>query len=345
MVNRTAAAACAVVVAALGLGACGGSTGVNGKAAAKDDGIGCPDANGKVVGYSEPVADPNFAAIERIVRDSLKKYGVTLKAANANVNSGKQISDLQSLIQQQVDVLIANPVDPNATRAMFDRARTKKIPIVAQDTKIGGPFYTDVREDMEYAGRDGADQLKKLVGDGKVGAVYGPSFAEILTWEKQAFDAEAKKNGLNVVVRSTNQKLDPGSAKQIAQAWKEKYGKQLAGVWTFNDSSAVGVASSMGAGFSPQLVSINGQPEAIPLVKQGKIDVTYSVPYEKTGQALAYSALSALCGRTIPKELIVPVKRLTRKNADQWRPLAVRAKDPFKIQLEKRDGATYVKVD
>ncbi len=132
---------------------------------------------------------------------------------------------------------------------MFAQVRQKKIPIIVLDTEVGGPYFTTVRDDVDFAGADGAKALKEIVGDGKVAAMFGPNFAELLNWEKAAFEAGAKV-GLNVVDRRVNQKITPADAKAIAESWRQKYGGDLKGIWTFNDVSAIGAASALGGDFT-----------------------------------------------------------------------------------------------
>ncbi|NUR31048.1 MAG: sugar ABC transporter substrate-binding protein [Catenulispora sp.] len=326
----------------LAVTACGAGT-TEAAGPAQDDGVGCAAAKGKTVGFSQPLPDPNFQVLEQIVGKALAKYGATLKPVNANLDPGKQIADIQALLQQQVAVLIANPVDPNATKPVFDKARAQNVPIVALDTEVGGPFFTTVKDDVGQAAEEGAKLLKETVGDGKVAAVYGPAFAELIQWEKAGFEQGAKAAGLNVTETGVNQEITPAKAKQLADAWKQKHGAELKGLWTFNDVSAIGAASSTGDDFAPAIVSINGQPDVVPLIKAGKVLATFSVPYEKTGQAMAYAALAAICGRRVPQTLYIPTRKLDKSNIDAYKPLQERVHDPFEITLEDRGGKTYVK--
>jgi ribose transport system substrate-binding protein len=309
-----------------------------------DDGVGCPAASGKTVGFSEPLSDPNFQAIEQILSKALDKYGAKLRVVNANLDPGKQISDITTLMQQQISVLIANPVDPNATQGVLAQVRQKNVPIVALDTKVGGPYFTTVHDAVEDGAAQGAQILKQLVGTGQVAAIYGPAYAEILNWEKASFEAAAKAAGLNVVETQVNQKINPTDAKAIAEAWKQKYGANLKGIWTFNDTSAIGVASTISGDFAPKIVSINGQPDASPLVSAGKINTTFGVPYDKTGQALAYAALRALCHGSLPSEIYIPTVKLDQSNIATWEPIAQRVNNPFSITLQNVGGKTYVKL-
>ena len=304
--------------------------------------VGCDEAEGASVGYSIPIPDPNFAAIEEVIANALGEYGAELTAVNANLDPGKQISDIQTLLQQGVDVLIANPVDPNATVPAFEQARGQDVPIVAQDTAVGGPFFTTVSADVEAAAEAGAEALAELVGEGgQVAAVYGPDFAEVLVRQREAFQAAAAEAGFELVDEQVNQTITPDGGRQIADAFKQQYGEDLAGIWTFNDTTAVGVAGSFDDSFDPALVSINGQPEAIPLVEGGAIDVTYDLQQDKIGQALAYGALAAICDREVPEQIRVPIEVVDTETVGDYRPLQERVGDPFDITLEERDGQVF----
>jgi ABC-type sugar transport system substrate-binding protein len=358
---RGLVAASTAVGMALALAACGGDDGGSGsdggsggtQNAADDegggggggsDGVGCDEAQGAVVGYSEPLPDPNFQFIERIMAQALGEYGAELRPVNANLDPGKQVADINTLVQSGVDVLIANPIDPNATLPAFDRARAQGIPVIAQETTVGGPFFTNVTADVESAAAQGAQLLADTVGDGgQVAALNGPSFAEVIVRENEAFAAAAEEAGLEVVDTQVNQQITPQGAQAIAQAWRDRYGADLAGVWTFNDTSAVGVASAFsGSDERPAIVSINGQPEVIPLIESGEVLATFDIRQDKLGQALAYAALGAICGTEVPEEIVVPVQLIDQSNAGEYRTLEERVEDPFEVTFEERDGRTYL---
>lgn len=304
--------------------------------------FGCAATQGAVVGYSEPLPDPNFALIEDVMRSTLEKAGSTLKPVNANLDPTKQIADVNTLLSSGVRVLVINPVDPNAVQGVLGDVRAKNIPVVVQDTKVGGPYFTNVTADVESAAAAGAALLKQKVGDGKVVVVDGPPFAEVLVRESAAFKAAAAQVGLNIVDTQTNTAITPDAARGFAEAWKQKYGKDLAGIWTFNDTSAVGVAAALGGDFTPALVSINGQPEAIPLVKAGTILATYDLQQDMLGRALAFAAIAALCKDTVPADIWVESKLIDSTNVDSWVSPADRGKKDINVKLEERNGKTYL---
>lgn len=307
-----------------------------------DAGIACAETEGAIVGYSEPLPDPNFALIEDVIELELDKVGATLMPVNANLDPAKQIADVNTLLSEDVTVLLINPVDPNAVQGVLENVRSAGVPIVVQDTKVGGPYFTNVTADVEAAAAAGAQLLKETVGDGQVTAVAGPPFAEVLVREAEAFTAAAEEAGLNVVESQTNMDISPDSARGFAEAWKQKFGADLAGIWTFNDTSAVGVAASFDADFKPVLVSINGQPEAIPLVMDGTILATYDLQQDMLGRALAYAAVAAICGVEVPEDIWVESKLIDASNVDEWVNPAERGMEDIDVVLEERDGKMYL---
>jgi ribose transport system substrate-binding protein len=306
----------------------------------------CPETEGAVVGYSEPLPDPNFAIIEAVLGAQLEAAGATLAPVNAQLDPAKQVSDVQALQEQGIDVLLINPVAPEPVAGILAEVAESGVPVIVQDTNNDDGTYTSsVIADVEAAAAAGAAELKELVGDGAVGAIIGPPFAEVLVREAEAFAAAAAEVGLNVI--DTQQNGNPGSpdgARALAEAWKLE-NPDLAGIWTFNDTSAVGVASAFDDAFQPALVSINGQPEAIPLVEEGRINATFDLQQDVIARALAYAALGALCGEELPTGIFVAPVPIDETNVGDWVSPEERGLEPATVALEEsEDGRTFIVV-
>jgi len=319
-----------------------GSTSGSGGTVASGGDLGCAATEGAVVGFSEPLPDPNFKIIEDILTEELAKVGATLKPVNANLDPGKQIGDIATLQQQGIQALIVNPVDPNAVQGALADVKAAGIPVIAEDTEVGGPYYTSVQSDSGVAGAEGAALMKSEVSDGDVAQMNGPPFAEILERSRIGFEAGADEEGLNIVDTQVNAQITPDAAKALAEQWKQRYGADLKGIWTFNDVSATGVASTFDDGYKPVLISINGQPDIIPLIKAGTVTATFDLQTDVAGRTLAYAAINAICGVELPEQIWVGAKLIDASNVDSWVPPAERAKDGGTITLEERDGKTYV---
>jgi ribose transport system substrate-binding protein len=276
-----------------------------------------------------------------VIAAELSDFDAELSGVNANLDPGKQISDIETLVSQGIDVLLVNPVDPTALQ---DLIAGLEVPVVVQETSFGGPYFSNVTADIEDAVTQGANRLQELVGDEPVAAIIGPPFAEVLRRSAETFQAVAAEIGLNVVdVQTTQNPGSPDAAAEIASAWKVEYGDELAGIWTFNDTSAVGVASTVDDSFSPVLVSLNGQPEAIPLLEAGVIDYTYDIQQDMIARGLAYAAAAAICGESVPENIWIEPIELSPDDAGDWVNPAERGQEPLPTTLEERgDGRTFI---
>ena len=96
------------------------------------------------------------------------------------------------------------------------------------------------------------------------------------------------------------------------------------------------------ASFHPTLVSINGQPEAIPLVKAGRIAVTYDLQQDMIARALGYAAVASLCKQSVPSTIWVGIKKLNAANVGQYVPLAGRITQKIPVTLSQVDGRSFV---
>lgn len=302
----------------------------------------CAELEGATIGYSQPIPDPNFALIDEVMTAQLEAVGAEYIGVNAQFDPGKQVSDIQTLQQQGIDVLIINPVDPTVTDNVLQEVIDGGTPVVVQDTPNDDErYFTAVNADVEAAAAAGAAVLKELVGDGEVAAIIGPPFATVLIREAEAFATAAAEVGLNVVdTQTSGNPGDPGAAQTIAEAWKQQY-PDLAGVWTFNDTSAVGVAATFDDSWAPALVSINGQPEAIPLVEAGRIAATYDLQQDLIARALAYSAAAAICGVDIPSNVYVESVLIDGDNVADWVNPADRGVDSG-LEQQDIDGRTFI---
>lgn len=303
---------------------------------------GNPCEGGKVVGYAQPLPDPNFQVLGRVVKQELEQDGCTVRITNANLDPGKQVADIQTLQQQGIDVLITNPVVPQAIQPAIDRLRQRDIPVIVQETRMVKNVTTNVTSDVEKAAADGARVLQEEVGEnGTVAAIEGPKLAEILVRENEGFAAAAKELGLNVVDTATNTKITPDGAREVANRFKQRH-RDLDGMWTFNDTSALGAMSTKGGGFDPAIVSINGQQEAVEAIKRGQIHTTFALQQVKIGHTLAYAAREALAGRELPKEIYLPLAEVNKENADQYVPSDEAMRQPFEVRLQDQGGKMYV---
>src|SRR2546430_410115 len=178
-VRRTSAvfAACAV----RGLSVACGTTSENSGQAKQSNGPSskCKGPNGKyTIGMSQAnVAEPYRERMDDDIRTAAK--GVpqfTVDFADAQQDNAKQVSDVETFLTRQIDLLIISPNEATPLTAVVKKAYDRGIPVVVLDRKVDGDAYTtwigaDNVEIGKAAGRYVAEKL--LPGGGKVGELRG----------------------------------------------------------------------------------------------------------------------------------------------------------------------------
>lgn len=328
--------------AALLLSACGGPTPAAGSAPAPEEG---PAAI--AVGYSLPLPDPTYETLLAGVTADIEAAGGSVRSANAQFDPGKQISDIDSLVTQGVDVLIVGPLDPRAVRPALDRARAAGIEVIVQEGTAGPDAYGDVATTTftrnADAARAAAEYLAEQVPDGAVGVLAGPPVADVLVDRNTGFDEGAAAAGLTVLDRQEGNPQQPDvSGRQITDAWRTRFGAQMQGVLSYNDETAVGVASAVQGDFRPTIVSINGSEAGVELVRSGAVAATWSLVPAEYSHLLAWAAQEAAAGRELPPVINIEMPRIDAGNVAAWTPPRERIGRPFTVELADRGGEAYL---
>ena len=298
---------------------------------------------GSVVGYSQPIGrDPAIATIVQVLEQELAEYGHEFTTVDANLDPGKQISDIDSLTQQGIDLLIVNPIDATATQPALDRAREAGVQVLSQETEQAGPYETILKTTNFEAAQEMASYLSEEVGDGGVLAIAGPPIAEVVIARNEGFDQGAADAGLNVLDTQVNEDITPETARAVTGTMQQQFGDQVEAIWAFNDTSALGAASAFTDGFSPVLIGMNGSQEAIDAIREGVMTATWDLQIVKYAKAMAWAADQALQGESLPETINVEMQRIDESNVEEWQPPEELIGQEFEIELEERDGQTFL---
>jgi ribose transport system substrate-binding protein len=167
-------------------------------------------------------------------------------AADGEENPDKQISDIQSLIAQQVDLLVLNPATTAVSPAV-QQACDAGIPVVVYDrfvepgTGVTASMYADEVQDGYNCGKSIVDALG---GTGDVvilGGIPGIGVTEDrMEGARQAF---AEAPGINVLAEGYSD-YDPAKGRQIMEEWLQKYDK-IDAVWSDSGIQAIGAVDAL----------------------------------------------------------------------------------------------------
>lgn len=167
MFNKTKVAVAAASAMMLALSAC--------SATAQGGGSGAPATGQKadkkiVIGWSQRGISGSdwWKTLVEGGQSEASKAGATIQLLDANGDTVRQNSDVQTLISKGVDVVVMNPNDPIGVGASVAALKAAGIPLVVVNSNLDSSLVPDsfcyVAEDQKATGAlSGADTAKKAV--------------------------------------------------------------------------------------------------------------------------------------------------------------------------------------
>jgi ribose transport system substrate-binding protein len=244
---------------------------------------------------------------------------------NRDTDTAGQISDMTSLISQDVDAIIFNPGDAEAFNAVIEEAVNQGIVVVVVDNAVTTDAAFLVTNDQKAYGELGARWLfEDLNGEGNIAYMRGIDGVGADTLRDEGFQAAlADFPNINVVSTVYTDWSHSTAAQQIAEILATE---DIDGVWTSgNDYSVVDQFEASGAAYVPIVGADNNAFIGQLLNTDGVTGVAVTNP-PSVGGAGAAIALDILEGKTVAKRTLLTPAALTTK--EQLEPLYIDGEFP-----------------
>src|SRR5699024_544600 len=157
------------------LAACGGNDG-NSESNNGNNNSGSGDKSDFKVGIAvNTLNNPFFVDLKEGAEETANEEGIDLVVTDSQGDPGKQMSDVENLLQQGIDLLILNPVDSDAAGQAALLANDQSVPVITVDRQASeGDIVTHVGFDALKSGGIAAAYLEDVLdGDGKVVEIQG----------------------------------------------------------------------------------------------------------------------------------------------------------------------------
>lgn len=257
------------------------------------------------------------ANVEMLSAQHLYDNDVKVTIKDADNSNERQCRQIDSLVDEGVDLLVVSPNDYHALDASLERARKKNVPIVFFDRTtalkdyaayVGGDNVEAGRKMGEYAAVLCRDSVKT---DGRrpiVLEMTGPLEISPAMQRHKGF-SEAMKHYPTVDYRHVPSQWSYDDCKRIMRQWIEE-GKAVDVVFCHSDLAAMGAydaAKELNKERDIRFLGIDGLPgEGIDAIQQGRLDASYVYPTH--GEEVIALALRILEGK--PYERINNMKSI-----------------------------------
>lgn len=262
------------------------------------------------------------ANVEMLSAQHLYDNDVKVIIKNANNNTQLQSEQIDSLVDEGVDLLVVSPNDDRALNASLLRAHKRHIPIVFFDRLTSIPYYTAyIGGDNIDAGQQMARYAVRLCRD-SVRAEGRPVVLEITGPMLLSPDRDRHKGFANVMQHhpdieylSVPSNWSFEGSSDIMKQWLTAK-KKVDVVFCHSDHAAFGAregALSTGRGAGIRFLGVDGLPgEGIDSIQQGKLSASYIYPTH--GEEVIALALRVLEGKKVTRFNIIDSYVVTPQN-------------------------------
>jgi ribose transport system substrate-binding protein len=266
------------------------------------------------------------------LRDQFGKMGIEVIAeTNAGFKTETQVSDIETVLARNPNIMVSIPTDPVATASAYRQAAEQGVKIVFMDNvpqefTPGKDYVSVVSADNYGNGIVSAHLMAQALGEeGQVGVVYFAADFFVTQQRYDAFKSTIVENYPNIEITEEQGIAAPdfaGQADQVASAMLTR-NANLNGIWAVWDVPAEGVINAIRtAGRENDVVVTTidlGQNVAISLAQGGIVKgLGAQRPFDQ-GVTEAKLAGYGLLGKEAPPFVALPALPVTKDNVlEAW---------------------------
>ncbi|MGM0887230.1 MAG: ribose ABC transporter substrate-binding protein RbsB [Bacillota bacterium] len=257
--------------------------------------------------------NPFFVSLKDGIEKEAKEKGMKVTVVDAQDDTAKQISGIEDLILQKVDVLLVNPTDSAAISSAVKDANDAGIPVITIDRSSDeGDIETFIASDNVAGGEMAAEYLVKELGEkAKVVELEGVSGASATRERGKGFHNIADKQ-LEVLTSQTAE-FDRTKGLNVMENILQG-NKDIQAVFAHNDEMALGAIEAIkAAGKDIIVVGFDGNDDALKAVENGELKATIAQQPALIGKEAVNAAEKILKGDKVDDTISVPLKLVTKE--------------------------------
>jgi ribose transport system substrate-binding protein len=260
------------------------------------------------------------------MRNAAEENGVELVITDAQSNTPKQVSDIQDMIAQGVDVLFIPPREEQGLEPALQSAREAGVPVFLVDREANAEICEDY---MSFMGSNFIEQgeraAKWLVeatnGEAKVAELQGTVGASVTADRGEGFKSIIDENSGMEIVASQSGNFNRAEGQNVMEQILGG-NPDLDAVYAHNDEMAIGAIQALkDAGRKPgedvTVVSVDGTRDALQAIIDGDLGATVETN-PRFGPLAFDTAERFLSGEQIPTKITVQDRLFDKSNAAQF---------------------------
>lgn len=266
--------------------------------------------------------NPHFIAWSEGLRQVIEAKGDKLIDLDAQLDSNKQLADIEDVLQQNIDAIFVAPVDSEAIKSAYLACNQAGVPVINIDVPIADDLADlcafQVTTDNVMAGEVLGKAMVENNSDAKV-ALIDWSINKAVTDRTEGFEKAIEGSNIEIVARQdANASVE--SALPVMETMLQS-NPEIDTVFGINDPTCMGALSAIQAAGREgdiDIYSIDGSQEGLELVKEGQFVGTSAQFPEKMGVTAAETLYKMLDGEEVEKVIRVESVFVDQNNIDEF---------------------------
>lgn len=263
------------------------------------------------------------------LKATFARMGIEVVAVtDAQFKAEKQVSDIETVLAKDPDIIVGIPVDPVSTASAFKKAADAGVKVVFMDNKpnnleAGKDYVSVVSADNYGNGVQAAEIMaEELAGKGNIGVIYHDADYFVTKQRVEAFEKTITEKYPDIKIVERGGIVAPNDGEKVASGILTKK-PNLDGMFVVWDVPAEGaLAAARTAGRNDLVITTIdlGTTVAIDIASDGMIKgLGAQLPYDQ-GISEGILAGYGLLGKEAPAYVAVPALKVTPDNVlDSWK--------------------------
>lgn len=268
--------------------------------------------NGDVtIGFSvSTLNNPFFVTLANGTEAAAEEADYRIITSDAQDDPSKQLNDIEDLLQQDIDVLIVNPVDSDAIVSAVESANNANIPVITVDrSSEGGEVVAHIASDNVSGGEMAGEFILEQLGEtGNIVELEGIPGASATRERGEGFHNIVDEiEGLEVVANQTAN-FDRTEGLSVMENIIQG-AENIDAVFAHNDEMALGAIEALESENMLDdviVVGFDATDDAVAAVEEGRMNATIAQLPELLGERSIEVAKQVVNGETV--EEFVPVE-------------------------------------
>ena len=296
----------------------------------QDGGGKAVNASDYLIGYSQLANTGTYRIAET---NSMKdeKRGFKLIVTDAQDNTAKQVSDVEDLIAQNIDLLILSPREFEGLETALQTAKENSVPVILVDRLAKGEpgvdYVTYIATDFVWEGQAAGEWLKEKTGGTcniiELTGTVGSSSAQD---RATGFAGVVNQNEGMKIIASQTGNFERSEGQKVMENLLQAHGGEVDAVFCHNDQMALGAVQAIkAAGYKPNedilVIGIDGEMDSFKSVIAGEMSATV-VSSPMYGPITFDTVEKILAGQEVPEQTIMEGVVVDAGNAQENMDLA-----------------------